>query len=179
MKSIQDIKLEVKNNLLYFDSLQDRYRFYSINAYNLLLGTIAQESNFKYEKQLNGGPARSFFQIEPASAKDILVNYISYYDKNKKIQYRAEILLILRRISNLTIQEITNPTNARIEEELLTNFKFATLIARLLYYRRPFNFDTGKKEELAQIWKKYYNTIYGKGKEEEFIENYKKYVEKA
>jgi len=31
-------------------------------------------------------------------------------------------------------------------------------------------------EGLAHYWKKYYNTVYGSGKVEEFVNNYKKYV---
>lgn len=163
---INQIKKEVKENLQLFDLMQDKYKLYSANAYNLLLGTIAQESNYKYVKQLDNGPARSYFQIEPATASDILVNYVIY---------RTDLFNILNRISKLKINDFTNLN--KIGEELLNNFQFATFIARLCYYRRSFNFFSGDVRELALIWKKYYNTIHGAGTIEEFIKNYKKYVD--
>ena len=45
---------------------------WSQTAENLVLGTAIHESgNFKYIKQVGGGTALSFYQIEPVTADDI------------------------------------------------------------------------------------------------------------
>ena len=49
---------------------------YSPVAENLIMGTAAQESGFTYIKQLGGGPALGMFQVEPATAEDILFRYL-------------------------------------------------------------------------------------------------------
>jgi len=48
-------------------------------AEELLLGTAVQESlNFKYRRQMGGGPARGYFQMEPATHDDIWDNYLQF-----------------------------------------------------------------------------------------------------
>ena len=51
---------------------------YSLNAENLIMGTFAQESNFKYVRQLGGGPALGYGQMEPATFNDIVVKFLRY-----------------------------------------------------------------------------------------------------
>ena len=143
--------------------------FGTFNAFKLVIGTIAQESNFKYKKQLGNGPAMSYFQIEPNTAIDIIKNYI---------EYRPLLKEILSKIS-----KINKKSNYReVEEELYVNFTFACFICRLVYYRSDFKKlgfkslnEIDQVEEMAKVWKSVYNTVYGKGKESEFIENYYKY----
>ena len=43
----------------------------------LVLGTIAQESNFKYLEQLSGGPGIGLGQMEPATHDDLWSNWLS------------------------------------------------------------------------------------------------------
>ncbi|MDP5041264.1 MAG: hypothetical protein NWQ26_10405, partial [Paraglaciecola sp.] len=51
----------------------------NLAAEELLLGTAVQESlNFKYRRQMGNGPARSYFQMEPATHDDIWNNYLKY-----------------------------------------------------------------------------------------------------
>ena len=45
---------------------------YSPAAAMLLLGTAVTESNLEYLRQLPDGPALSVYQIEPATARDVL-----------------------------------------------------------------------------------------------------------
>lgn len=143
--------------------------FAHFNAFKLLIGTIAQESAFKYRKQLFNGPAVSYFQIEPFTALDIIKNYINY---------REPLKAILLKISNVNQKS----TIKEVEKELYDNFLFACFIARIVYYRSNFNkigfkslYEIEKPEEMAKVWKIIYNTKEGKGKESEFIKNYKKY----
>ena len=45
-------------------------------AVQLLLGTAVQESRLMYLKQLKGGPAIGFYQIEVITLNDIYVNFL-------------------------------------------------------------------------------------------------------
>lgn len=160
----EQILKDIKENLKMFDSLQSKYKLNSQDAFFLLAGTVAQESNFKYIKQLGDGPARSYFQIEPATAIDTIRNYIAY---------RTDFIKLFLETTNRRFS--ITMTDKEVSDELLNNFKFATLIARLCYYRKTFNFVDHDVEEYAKIWKKYYNTPLGKGTEQEFVKNYKFY----
>ena len=121
---------------------------YSEPAVNLLLGTAAQESKFgTYLRQLGNGPAVGFFQMEKPTF---------YWLKNA---YEKKF-------------------NIGSFEELEFNIKQAILLCRLRYYIVPEALPAADDiESLAAYWKKYYNTFNGAGKMEDFIYNYKKYVE--
>ncbi len=47
-------------------------------AEDLVLGTALQESNLRYLRQLNDGPARGVYQMEPATHDDIWENYLAF-----------------------------------------------------------------------------------------------------
>lgn len=130
---------------------------HSKSAVNLLLGTAAQESNFgEYIKQLYGGPALGVFQMEPATHDDIYTNFLKY---KKGIWCRVD--------------DIGGPD----EECMVYNLKYATIMARLQYYRRPEPLPYHQDiPAIAAYWKQWYNTPLGKGTVEEFLENYQKYV---
>ena len=134
---------------------------WSEEAEDLLMGTAAQESHLgTYLMQLGGGPALGIFQMEPATHKDILVNYLSYR------------------------KDLESKVGASDEAEgMVGNLYYATVMARIHYLRVPEALpnkselsDTQYVQELASYWKSYYNTPLGKGTVEEFIENYRKYV---
>lgn len=168
MNELDNKIISIKNDIERVLSSSNIPSFYTVNARNLLLGTIAQESNFKYVKQLGNGPARSYFQIEPATAIDVISNYINYRE------------LLKKELKNISGNK--NLTLNNIGDELLNNFDLAIFICRMCYYRRNdvvLN-DKQKLSEkaLAVYWKKYYNTIHGKGSEEEFIKNYQLYLTK-
>ncbi|SMF86500.1 hypothetical protein SAMN05428998_1881, partial [Tistlia consotensis USBA 355] len=52
--------------------------FASDAAVELLLGTAAQESGFRYLAQLGGGPALGPYQSEPATRADVHDSYLRY-----------------------------------------------------------------------------------------------------
>lgn len=174
-----EIILEIKNNLKDFDKLQSKYKLNSDDAVKLLCGTVATESEFIYKRQrikkdnkiVEEGEGCSFFQIESATAIDILHNYVRY-PTAKGIMYRRELEFILNQISNVRLNNINKTI---IQNELLNNFVFATFIARLCYYRQSFSFNKHTVEEYAYIWKRYYNTANGAGTEKKFIDNYKRF----
>jgi hypothetical protein len=135
---------------------------------NLLLGTCAQESELgSYRRQIGlsenshiGG--FGIYQIELATDK--LVN--NWLEDNRPY--------MLERIKNLYL-----PRNGEINKahELMNNDKYATAIARVIYLSilEPLPGE-GDIAGMAKYWKKYYNRG-GKGKEEQFIGNYKRFVQ--
>lgn len=129
---------------------------YSDSAVNLLLGTCAQESQLgTYLKQING-PALGIYQIEPNTHDDIWDNYLKY-----RGDLGGKILAIDSRDTN----------------NLITNLAYATAIARIIYLRAPDNIPAANDiAGLARFYKKYYNTPLGAATEEQFIDNYKRYV---
>lgn len=130
---------------------------HSEHAVNLLMGTAAQESNFKYVRQIGGGPALGYFQMEPATFKDICNNWLQY----QKAPLTADIMALCG------IQQFAHAP-------LLWNVRLMIVFARLHYRRVPEALPT-TPEGYAAYWKKYYNTYLGKGTEEEFLKNYKRY----
>lgn len=162
---IEQFGLLIKSTL----SLVNLTNFASKPAIALLLGTAAKESNFKYVYQLGQGPARSYFQIEPATAIDVIINCI----KGNKVLRNS-----LKLFTDLDVTNIEDNKYWRnvIADELIDNLKFAIFICRCCYYRQPFKLtDNETPESLAKYWKKYFNTIKGAGHEYEFVNNFKVY----
>ncbi|MCB5464575.1 hypothetical protein [Vibrio lentus] len=144
--------------------------FHSVAAEQLILGTIAQESRAKYLRQFNNGPARGLIQMEPATHKDIYMNYLFYRDDlaNKMEQF-------------LTVDEINFGSELSRDEaieyvadsSLVFNLAYQVAMCRVHYLRTPEAlpgaYDLGS---MAEYWKKYYNTELGAGTVEEFIEHF-------
>ena len=127
------------------------------SAVNLLLGTAAQESLLgTYIRQV-GGPALGIYQMEPATHMDLWANWINY----REFVYRG-----LMKLG----PEFERPTNNRLVYDL----RYATVMARLHYYRRPEPLPEGDDVHgLALYWKDHYNTSLGAGSVHEFEQNYK------
>lgn len=131
---------------------------YSPDAVNLILGTIAQESAYgKYRQQLGSGPALGICQIEPATFKDCIDNYLNFRPHLK------ELILHVCDIPDLK------------SNYLYLNDRLSICMARVKYMRNDEPIPV-TIEGYAAYWKKYYNTLLGKGKEIEFIRNYNLYV---
>lgn len=131
---------------------------YSEEAENLLMGTAAQESALGvYIRQLGNGPALGIFQMEPATFDDIVGNHLHYHPELcKKIRVVAGV--------------------SGLNSELLEyNLALAIGMARV-HYARVREVIPGSLSGWAYYWKRYYNTLAGKGTEEEFVYNYKRYV---
>jgi hypothetical protein len=130
-------------------------------AEELLLGTAVQESlNFKYRKQIGGGPGLSYYQIEKSTHNDIWENFLKY---RKGLADKVSTLLSSSSADKLA--------------ELETNDKYATAMARVHYIRvRDALPAAGDVNAQAQYWKKYYNTPLGKGKVSEYVEKWNTYV---
>lgn len=143
--------------------------YYSKAACQQLLATCAQESNCgKYIKQI-GGPALGIMQIEPATHKSIWVDYINYRPELKA--------LMLSMLPDSARGDGIISFNAR-NNCLITNLEYAVCIARLVYYRTPYPMpEVGEKDTAWKLYKKVYNTASGKATEEEFMQNWVRFLE--
>ncbi len=136
---------------------------YSLDAENLILGTIAQESHgSRYIHQLGAGPAVGMCQMEPNTHDDIWENYIKY---NKALMEKIKVL------------ELSGWYDEANAKEMAGNNYYAVAMCRVHYRRKPQALP--KHDDIAGMgayWKKYYNTYLGAGTVEEFIENYNRFL---
>ena len=136
-------------------------------AENLLMGTAMQESRCgEYLVQIRG-PALGIFQMEPATAEDIIFRYL---------QERPQLL---RQFETAWRSLDSRPVNwhsvklGQVCDEIAYNLRFATAIARIRYWMVPDPLpDFDDIAGLAAYWKAHYNTPLGRGTEAEFIHNY-------
>lgn len=130
---------------------------YSENAEQLLLGTALQESLLTYTRQI-GGPALGYFQMEPFTHDDLWLNFLKYK----------------RDLAQLVVNVAGQSPDASLLE---TNHAYAVAMCRVHYLRAPAKLPAfGDVTGMANYWKKYYNTHLGKGKPEEFLDKWDKFV---
>jgi hypothetical protein len=179
----QEEKIEQHEKLI-IDVLK-YLEMYSNVAVKLVLITGVQEgANFNLIRQLEGGVARSSYQVEPFTHNDNWKNYL--YSRPKlaiKFLKLAGEKIIFEMIPENQHEEFIKDY---IEEErykelsddiLMSNEKYAIAHCRLKYYRGQFSMpETLNIPKLAYIWKNFYNSDEGKGKELEFIEKYNIFV---
>lgn len=137
---------------------------FSDSAINLLLGTCAQESHMgTYLHQLGNGPAIGIFQMEPTTFNDIFENYLIY---------KTELCKIIRAALKCKNLNVLKPI------DMTWNLKLATIMCRIHYLRVPKKLpEANDLAGLANYWKKYYNTKLGKGTTDEFIINYRRFID--
>ena len=129
----------------------------SEDAVNMISEVACVESNCgEYIKQING-PACGIFQIEPNTAKDILNNFLAY-----RTQYKNKVMS-------------TYINSMSLEENLMYNLAFSVAMCRAFFLRINESIPT-TVEKRAEYWKKYYNTVYGKGTVEDYIRKVEKYA---
>lgn len=127
-------------------------------AEDLLLGTAVHESGgLKRVRQYDGGPALSYFQMEPATLFDLHDHFLKFRPEMREKLDQFQITALL------------------ISENLIMNLAYVTAAARLQYYRAPEEIPRGIQGQ-ADYWKKYWNTEQGKGTPEQYITHYKYYV---
>lgn len=116
----------------------------------LLLATALHESKLEYLKQHPTGPALGVYQMEPATLQDhwrwLQAGGSSFYDK------------------------WSIPSGlAPIPEKLVFNLQFATVYARIHYWRIPEALpEAGDKDGMWAYYKRYYNTPLGKATESQW-----------
>ena len=136
---------------------------YTMAAENLLMGTCAQESKMgQFLVQLNNGPARGIFQMEPATESDIWANFLGYRKPLSSL------------VSELCISKGDGTPSVF---DLIGNLYYEAAMCRVHYRRAPEALpDEDDVQGMADLWKLRYNTPLGAGTVEEFMDNYKRYV---
>jgi|TARA_B100001094_G_scaffold102571_2_gene98711 hypothetical protein len=140
------------------DSVLKRADLYSPEAAELVFLTGLVESKYKYIYQI-GGPARGYFQVEPFTAWDICINYLSF---------RRSTAVRYAKVLNLEEEVLMHPTEELMEEMLEDNIALGILLCRLKYYRVPHPLPTDV-DGMAAYWKQFYNAG-GKGTVKHFLE---------
>lgn len=141
---------------------------YSESAEDLLMLTAAHESRLgTYLRQVgveDGVGAYSIYQIEKATEKDVFDNFVTY---RSGIQGKYNFLY--------------KPT---VGEQLVHDLSYATMVARLIYYRDKEPLPVRKKYAtqddylfaLAQYAKRVFNTYKGKAEVSDYFLAYKELV---
>lgn len=131
---------------------------YSLSAEILLLATCAHESRMgHFLAQSPVGPALGIFQMEPATWRD---NW-SW----------------LKRRLHLKEAAIRFGGAEPCAEDMVYNLRFAAFMARIHYWRRPQSLPS--PEDVDGMWlyyKRYYNTILGAAREEDFMAAFNRHV---
>lgn len=138
-------------------TLGDYPELISESAVRLLLGTAAQESHFgTYLRQVGGGPAIGVFQMEPKTFIWLREHY-------------TDPKLPGTKYPEIKEREVTD-----LEWDLHLAILMARLRYRIVPAALPYAYDV---KALATYWKEHYNTSLGAGKVEQFIDNYRKFVD--
>lgn len=116
----------------------------------LVLGTGLTESGLNAIVQ-NNGPALGFWQMEPATAKDIWLNFL---------RFRTD----LRMKVNSLIGTWPDPYDQAVEG----NLYYAAAMCRIKYLRVPDALPIMELDPMAEFWKKWYNTPLGAGTPDDF-----------
>ena len=141
-------------------------KFASDDAINLVVATGIVESRYEYLRQMGDGPARSFWQVEPATCVDNLAHYL---------KHRPKLMQKCAEASFVDLKHWQNFEESVLEEILEKNIAAGIVHCRLKYWRVPKKMPNSIEGQ-ADYWKKYYNTEGGKGDPEHFIEACKKYL---
>ena len=113
-------------------------------AENLLLGTAIQESGLSSTTQNGGGPALGKFQMEPATAKDIMGRFLA---TSGHLELRDEVLSLESACE-------VNPS-----AELTINDQYAAAMARIRYMYTSVPLPAaGNISAMAEYWHSFYNT---------------------
>ena len=131
---------------------------YSPEALDLVYKTGKVESGYKYIRQIKG-PARGLFQCEPWVAVDICKNYLAY---------RKKLMQKVANATNVKLSYFIDPVEKDWDFILETNIAAQIAMCRLHYRRIPKRLPSSSEGQ-AKYWKKYYNSMAGRGTVEDFL----------
>lgn len=124
---------------------------------DLLIATCAQETHMGvYLHQSGRGPALGIYQMEPATIDDLFGNFITGSSRFKP-----------------AIDAVMVP-GIDIKDQIIWNLGFATVVARLNYYRvrEPLP-KTADFDSLWHYYKKYWNSDLGAATPDQFRDSLK------
>ena len=126
---------------------------YSPQATDLVFKTGMAETGYRHLKQMGNGPALGFWQVEPATIKDTMENYV---------KYRPELEKGLKKLGY---------SDNDMEYRVMSNIALQAVFCRLKYKRDKYALPLiGDLQGQAEYWKRVYNTHLGKGTIKHFIE---------
>ena len=129
----------------------------------LMVGTVATESAFRHRRQIGGGPALGLFQIEPDTAAGIYMSYLRYNpDRYQRM---------MRICFGLGSAPFFVPEIGDMEELLRLYDDYSACLARLNYLRWPEAIPKSLAGQAA-YYKKYHNTVAGKGSVEKYLRDW-------
>jgi|TARA_R110000824_G_scaffold55632_4_gene153104 hypothetical protein len=124
---------------------------YSEDAASLIYKTGMAESGYRALEQ-SGGPAIGFFQVEPATMRDTIENYVAY---------RPQIQTTLWAFGYDDKNDV---------DRLMGSIILQVAFCRLKYRRAPDALPScDDLEAQAKYWKKIYNSELGKGTVSHFM----------
>ena len=143
-------------------------------AENLLLGTALAESELTALHQEPDGPAKGFYQMETLTHLDLWRSWLMFRP--------AAAMPLLAEITGAppadAMRQAVGEGWKPPHDLLVTNLRYATMAARLQYWRRPEALpEADDIEGLARYWKAWWNTLAGKGTPAKFVALYRKYGE--
>lgn len=136
---------------------------FSEKAVDMLMFTAAAESLGGYYLTQVGGPARGIFQMEPATEHDIWENFL---------KYKPSLAVKIQRLRP------DEETSADLQvSPLMSSMCYSVAMARCHYFRvregLPRKQDPRGLTNIANYWKKHYNTVLGKGDVDEALRKYR------
>tara|TARA_R100001244_G_scaffold5680_1_gene6860 strand:+ start:530 stop:1015 length:486 start_codon:yes stop_codon:yes gene_type:complete len=134
---------------------------WSEQAEELVFLTGLVESGYRYISQIGSGIARSFWQVESATAKDSIDNYLVY--RKKRLRKVAKVM-------NISSKKLLGMSDDDLKDFLWGNIVAGIVFCRLKYWRVPQSLPSDL-DGMAFYWKKYYNTEGGAGNVSHFIEH--------
>lgn len=137
--------------------------YVSADAISLVVRTCVYESDLYHLKQVGGGPARGFPQIElgETGAKDILGRYLGL-ERKAELRQKVHVALGFDPV-------VLASDDYQLDLQLQGNMILGIICCRLKYGMFPEPLPS-KDDRLAQgrYYKRFYNTSGGKGNAEEF-----------
>lgn len=125
-------------------------KMWSLEAEKLMMMTAAMESQFLYVRQLENGPARGFFQMEPDTFEDLL----------KRLENNP------MRLRHLEHHIRHRPSKICLERDITV----MVLSCRYLYAEVPERLPAERDDEgMWNYYKKYWNSHIGDTTREEFF----------
>ena len=140
-------------------------KYASDDAVELVLTTGIVESGYRYIRQISG-IARGFWQVEPDTAHDNVVSYLSF---------RKRLLSKCAKSSNTSISIWKNSNVDKWEKVLESNMSVGIIHCRLKYWRSPGAIPSDTNG-MARYWKKNYNTELGAGTVSHYVDAVTSYL---
>jgi hypothetical protein len=141
-------------------------KYASKQAVDLVLATGVVESRYNYIRQLGDGPAKSFWQVEPATAVDTNMHFLKHRTS------------LMRKCADVTLVDMKHwqANDTSLWSKILeVNIAAGIVHCRLKYWRIPKRLPN-TIEGQANYWKEWYNTHQGAGHVEDFIEAAKDFI---